>query len=240
MVHLDLAVDRCDFPVLKTSFNPPGHRRFVYIGGPGWKKNPSYLSAIAKAMPESLIGWIGRRGRFGIRGLVSLGYQDFSTECAKDLIASYDFMITVSDADANPATILESMAWGLIPVCTPQSGYTGYPGIVNVPLGDVKRTMEILRQLQSWPETKLKEMQAANWQALDTHFNWDRFARQVFGAIESDASSALEDVSPLRKLRIRYAALKRPFMRFRPRYLAYYTLCWMNSLRGKAAQEISM
>lgn len=239
MVHVDLAVDRRDFPVVKTSFNPPGYRRFVYIGHAHWTKNPSYLSEIAKASPETPIGWIGE-GRLDIPGLISLGYQDFSTERAKNLVASYDFMITVSEADANPATILESMAWGLIPVCTPQSGYIGYPGIVNVPTGDVKQTVEILRQLQFLPETQLKEMQAANWQILDTHFNWDRFARQVFDAIESDASPELDKVSLLRKLRIRYATLKLPFMRFlRFRYLIYYVLYRMNLLKGKSVAKIS-
>ena len=41
-------------------------------------------------------------------------------------------MITLGSADANPTTILEAMAWGLIPVCSVQSGYEGFSSIRNI------------------------------------------------------------------------------------------------------------
>jgi len=215
MMHLDLAVDRADFPVLKRSFSAPGQRRFVYVGQSGWTKNTPYLSEIARAMPETQIGWIGRRNQ-PISGLQYLGFQDFATEVGRQLVASYDFMLTVGKADANPTTVLEAMAWGLIPVCPPQSGYTDYPGIVNVPVGNAREAATILRHLQMMPDTALKEMQETNWRALDTHFNWDRFARQVMEAIESDARPALGPVSLLRCLYLRWMALISPNSPWRP------------------------
>jgi len=219
MVHVDLAIDRQDFPVLKRYFNPPGQRRFVYIGHSGWTKNTHYLSEIAEAMPETTIGWIGHKIR-PIPHVTHLGVQDFSTTTGQQVVASYDFMVTVGKADANPATILEAMAWGLIPVCTPQSGYQGYSGIVNIPLGDTSRAVAILRQLQNLPEAKLNELQAINWQVLDTHFNWDRFSRDVITAIESSAHPPLAPSSRWRRISLKWAAFISPHVAWHPVNLA--------------------
>ena len=199
MVHLDLAVDRDDFPPVKKDFNDRGKRKFVYIGSAIRTKNPGYLSQIARQMNGTEFGWFGS-GRTGIRGLREYGFRDFAERETRDLLAGHDFAITVGRADANPATILESMAWGLIPVCTPQSGYEGYPGIVNVPLDDLDGAVRILEELQSKPEAELKAMQGANWRLLAEHFNWDRFSGQVKEAIEGASSPALLPETRARKL----------------------------------------
>ena len=241
VVQLDLAVDRKDFPPLKTAFNTAGQRHFVYIGLAGKSantryKNTEYLSEIAHVMPEIQIGWLGRgRRNQTIDGLFPLGFQDFSTESGQKTVASYDFMITVGKADANPTTILESMAWGLIPVCTPQSGYSGHPGIVNIPLGDVRQAMTTLRGLQEMPEITLRHMQTMNWQALDMHFNWDRFAQQVIDAIESDICPTLDSASLRRRLLIRWSALTSPNSPWRPLNLARLLARWVLGLAQRAA-----
>jgi len=218
MVHVDLAVDRSDFPVMKNSFNRPGARRFLYIGHAGWPKNTEYLTQIAQAMPEGEVSWAGRGDR-AIPGLKPLGYQDFRTEAAKRLVREHDFLLTVSHADSNPATVLEAMAWGLIPVCTAQSGYASYEGIRNIPLRDVGGALEVLRKLQHCPEESLRSMQQVNWEVLDTHFNWDRLAGQVIAAIESCTRPPLECEPLSRKLQLRWAALRSPHAPFSRRYL---------------------
>jgi len=215
MVHLDLAVDRRDFPPIKIRFNPPGQRRFVYVGHSGWTKNTGYLSEIARLMPETQVNWVGGGGR-RIAGVTALGSQDFTTEQSRQLLASHDFLIIVSKADANPVTILEAMACGLIPVCTPQCGYTGYPGIINIPLGDAPKAVETLRRLQAMPEAELQSLQASNWQILDEYFTWDRFALQVKDAIESEEMPALLPVSLHQRLRIVRAELVSPLFFLRP------------------------
>lgn len=220
MKHLDLAVDRNDFPVIKRKFNLPGNRRFLYVGHTAWVKNVSYLTQIAQMLPDVEFSWIGHGDK--IHGLKPLGSQDFSTLKAKQIIASHDFMITVGNSDANPITILESMAWGLIPVCTPQSGYINYPGTVNIPLGNAQKAVEILNHLQYLPEGKLQEMQVLNWEALDNHFNWDRFARQVAEAIESDTNPSLNPISLISRLRIFWGGMTSPHSYLRPGYLIRY------------------
>jgi glycosyltransferase involved in cell wall biosynthesis len=216
MVHVDLAIDRRDFPIVKRRFNPAGSRRFLYIGHGGWQKNVRYLEQLAQTMPGAAISWMGQ-GHTPLRGLTRLGYQDFTSESARRLVSTHDFLLTVGTADSNPATVLEAMAWGLIPVCTPTSGYEGRPGIITIPPDDPSGALLVLERLQSTPQDVLHGMQAANWNALDTHFNWDRFASQVRDAIESTASPGTLREGLARRAKLQVAALVSPLSMFRRR-----------------------
>ncbi len=71
-------------------------------------------------------------------------------------------MITVGSADANPTTILEAMAWGLIPVCSVQSGYEGFSGIRNISIDRHEDAVETINNLQSVSEEQLKKWQQEN------------------------------------------------------------------------------
>ncbi len=218
LVHVDLAIDRADFPRVKPAFSPPGRRRFVYIGNTLGCKNVDYLSQIAERMRGVEFAWIGR-GTRPISGLRALGFQDFGTEEARRRVAEYDFMVTVGRADANPATILEAMAWGLVPVCTPQSGYDHLPGVANVPLDDADGAAAVLRRLLDAPASELERMRACNDAALDRHFTWDRFTAQVVEAIESGRSPRLLRAPWRRRARIFSDALLGPASPARPSIL---------------------
>ena len=199
MIHLDLAVDRSDFPPLKTSFAAPGERRVLYIGHSGRGKNTSYLSEIAALVPDADFAWMGNGNR-PIHGLTALGLVDFGSQAGRDLVSQFDFFLTVGNADANPTTILEAMAWGLVPICTPTSGYRGIPSIPNVPVDDAEAAAAIVLRLLSANESDLVAMQSANWRLLDEHYAWDRFATQVADAIESPESPPLGPESMKRQL----------------------------------------
>jgi glycosyltransferase involved in cell wall biosynthesis len=199
MIHLDLAVDRSEFPVLSREFRPVGERSFVYIGSKVWFKNTPYLTALARRMPGVRFAWIGA-GEREIDGLEPLGPADFATAEGLAIVAQFDFLVTVGKADANPTTILEAMAWGLLPVCSPQSGYARIPSITNLPLDDPDEAAAVLARLNTLSEDRLLAIQAQNWRLLDTHYNWGRFADQVIEAIESDASPALDPESHGRRI----------------------------------------
>ncbi len=204
--HLDLAVDQADFPSLKAIFNPAGKRCFVYVGQALPCKNIPYLTALARAMPDTRFDWVGVA--HAPSPLQARGFLNFASPGARARMAEYDFMVTVGSADANPTTVLEAMAWGLIPVCTPQSGYVDQAGIVNVPLDDVDGAVRVLRDLQTCDAARLQVLQQRNRDALDVHFNWERFGREVQDAIQSDEAPALSATSPGPRLAIRLAALR--------------------------------
>ncbi|HET7928781.1 MAG TPA: hypothetical protein VFM40_04440 [Actinomycetota bacterium] len=217
LVHVDLAVDRRDFPRVKGRFAPPGRRRFLYVGHTAPWKNVGYLSAIARRMPQGDVGWIG--SGTPIAGVVPLGPQDFRTESARRIVADFDFLLTVGRVDANPATILEAMSWGLIPVCTPTSGYSQEPGIANVPLDDLDGAVQVVSELQRAPEAELEHMRADNDAALARHYNWDRLAQQVVDAIESSASPTVWRISPARRTSLLKEVLMGPSSPVRPTVL---------------------
>ncbi|MBI3959906.1 MAG: glycosyltransferase [Chloroflexi bacterium] len=231
LIHLDLAVDRQDFPISKQNFRPPGQRKFLYIGHAGWYKNLPYLGQIARLLPEIEFAWIGR-GK-PVRGLKRLGSFDFAEESARALVGQYDFMITVGKADANPTTILEAMAWGLLPICTAQSGYVDYPSIVNLPLSQSHEAVRILRELEEVAEELLFARQKENWRLLDQHFNWNRFCQQVIAAIESNDTPALLPISPWHQYRLRLAASLSPNAPLGPRNLARQVYRVLRQMAGR-------
>jgi glycosyltransferase involved in cell wall biosynthesis len=207
MVHLDLAVDRGDFPRSKGAFNPPGKRRFLYVGTGVPFKNLPYLSAIARRCAPTEFAWIGSDAP--LAGVRLLGWADFATAAGRALAAEHDFMITVGDSDANPTTLLEAASWGLIPVCTPQSGYDAArePGFVNVPLGDVEGAARVVEELQACPSGRLERLRAENERRLDTHYTWERFCREVAEAVEGELSPPLDPEPAARRLGLRWSAL---------------------------------
>ena len=218
MVHVDLAVDRTDFPVLKKRFRPPGSRRYLYIGHDGWQKNLGYLSSVARSIGRD-ISWIGP-GKAEVPGLFRFGMQDFSTERGRQLVADHDFLVTASLADANPAVVLEAMAWGLVPVCTQESGYSGYEGIVNISATDKEAAAGTLAGLQHVEEQRLMEIQRANWDLLDRHFSWSRFVEQIREAIERNDSPPIARPSLSRRGRLLLAEISSPYFFLRPRQIA--------------------
>lgn len=219
MTHLDLAVDRADFPPLKSGFSPIGSRRVVYIGSTVWFKNTGYLSEIAGLLPETDVGWIGHAPE-GIRNLTPLGQFDFASPEGKLAVAQFDLTLAVGTADANPTTILESMAWGLIPLCTPQSGYEGIPSLPNVPLGDARAAAGVVRRYLEAPESELLAMRSANWELLDEHYNWDRFAAEVVEAIEAGDSPPMGREWPARRAVFMYYSWIAPYGRLGGRLIA--------------------
>ena len=220
IIHMDLAVDRNDFPFIKKKFNPVEKRRFLYIGHTAWYKNTSYLEKLAKEFPEIDFGWMG--GNRSLRNIKNLGKLDFSMEGAKNLIQSYDFLLTVGSADANPTTILEAMAWGLIPVCSVQSGYQGFSGIQNISIDCFDDAVQTIKCLQSVKEEKLKTWQKENLDCLDNHFNWDRFCSQVLVEIESRYSPDLGQTSTNNKFFLNAAKKESPNYWVRPVNLYHF------------------
>lgn len=217
MVQMDLAVDRNDFPAVKTDFNAPGRRRFLFIGHSRWTKNVDYLSRIAQRIGSDAVSWMGV-GR-AIPWTKPLGFQDFRETQALELVAEHDFLLSVGRADANPAVVLEAMAWGLIPACSKESAHADLPGIVEVPLDDVDGAVRVLNDLQTTDATTLHQMQQENWSILDERFTWGAFAERAIDAIESSRSPDLLPMDPKDRRVLARARLRSPYAWWRPTQL---------------------
>lgn len=216
--RLDLAVDQREFPFLKKRFAAPGRRAFIYLGHSGWPKNTAYLAQLAAAMPSTRFSWAGSPRGGAIPGVRHLGLLDFRERRAQTLVAEHDFMITVGSFDANPATILEAMAWGLVPVCTPQSGYETRDelGVINVPLNNVSAAVTVLKRLQFMPLSRLKALSIHNRFRLDSHYHWARVTAEVVKALEEKKRPALDTRG---RLGLRLRALVSPFSFLHPRWI---------------------
>jgi glycosyltransferase involved in cell wall biosynthesis len=214
MRHLDLAVDRSDFPRVKGEFHRAGERRFLYVGNHDPNKNPAYLTEIARRMPGTRFSFAGPGGP--LAGLDHLGYQDFRNAEALRIVAEHDFLITVGRSDANPTTILEAMAWGLVPVCTRESGYEDEPGVVNVPLDDAEGAVAVLAGLEGASAEELERLRGLNDRRLESHFTWGRFGSDVESAIESEGREALGPESTRHRLWLAALAARAPSSPWRP------------------------
>ncbi len=238
MTHLDLAVNRENFPFIKKSFNPPGSRKFAYIGGQQRYKNIDYLISISRHS-KNTFSWFGL-GKRPMPGFQCFGYTDFQSDDGKTKIADHDFLITVGNSDANPTTILEAMSWGLVPICSHKSGYLeeNESGIINIPLDDIPGILNIIEKLQNMDEERLKTMQVHNIKRLEDHFNWDRFYLQVRQAVLSESSPLLEQQSLKNKLLVRSNALflseRSSFLR--PSVLKQFSLKFLQLIQSHAVR----
>jgi len=206
MVQLNLAVDRAQFPKVKMAFNPAGSRKYLYIGNDHRGKNLSYLSSIATRLTEYEFAWAGKGATYP--GLKRLGYVDFSTAEGRQVAASYDFMITVGKADANPTTILEALSWGLIPICTETSGYSNEHGILNIPNDDVTSACSILSNLQFADASYLSSLTEAGSLLLESKYNWPKFLSVVLASLTSEASPLITAKAAHNRFQLNRATLK--------------------------------
>jgi len=184
---LDMAIDPQYFPPLKQSYNPPGERRFLYIGCTVPIKGTEYLSelSISEVFVNLRDKTFGHIGNGKITGVVPHGYLDLQSDQAKFTIASYDFMIMPGIHDANPTTVLEAMAWGLIPVLSDGCGYTesDYHGYhLSRSCAD---DAELIESLQRADETTLHDLARRNAELVRSRYTWQRFVESVALVLEA-------------------------------------------------------
>jgi hypothetical protein len=236
MIRLDLAVDTRHFPLLKTSYAPPGRRSFLYVGGRGAGKNTGYLQALAQAYGAERFATAGAR----IPGLHCHGQLDFAQASAQALLRGHDCLLMTSDADANPTTLLEAMAWGLVPMATQRCGYLDEPGIAALPLANVAAGCAALRTLDWLPDAELKRRASFNRQRVQQHYHWERFGQRVLHTIERPDRGGAVRTPAATWLQLAAASAASPHSPLRPRQwraLPGAMLAWHQRARATAARS---
>ncbi len=179
IVRLDLAVNAAEFPLVKKQFNAPGKRGYLYIGNNRPEKGIEVLSETLEKLSAYPRGWVG--GGADIPHVARIaGYRPLTPEFMAEIAASYDIFLNTSISDANPATILEAMAWGFPVACTPESGYYNMPTIMPLSTTDISANVAALEELQHAPEERLRELSRANRALVETQYTWERFCGTVW------------------------------------------------------------
>lgn len=187
ITRLDMAVDGNHFPYLREKFNPIGSRKLVYIGSDMPMKNLGYLTSIMKGMPDVQLHWYGCVAANELSRLPNVETTPpvrLDANMARKIVDECDIFINTSNSDANPTTLLESMAWGIITSCTKQSGYWKDPLFTNIDLQDLSASISEIRNLLNIPNEDLMIRAAAGRQAIETQYTWDRFCNTIWDEIK--------------------------------------------------------
>lgn len=181
-VRLDLAVDVRDYPRVKTRFNPPGQRGFVYIGSNREIKGTPVLSATFGHLTGYRRGWVGPGDAIPQVPRIA-EYRDLTPSFISTLAEMYDVFVNTSISDPNPTTILESMAWGFPVACTPQSGYYNMPSIIPLSTTDIEFNIRQLQHLQNATPDELQQLANTNRRLVEENYTWDRFVATVWNVL---------------------------------------------------------
>jgi glycosyltransferase involved in cell wall biosynthesis len=177
-----MAIDVSRFPRVKRSFNPAGRRKFLFIGNGGPQKGTHLLSHLfGLAQGKHQCVWIGADRRFP--NLERRPFQRLEGAVMERLAAECDVFLTMGVADANPTTILESMAWGFPVACTPQSGYYRMSEIKELSTTDMAHNLTVLDYFQSAVEDELRKQADQARSLVESRYTFERFTRTVLDTL---------------------------------------------------------
>jgi hypothetical protein len=236
-VRLDMAIDTADFLPIESPIRSPGHRKFVYIGNDSKFKNTSFLRQLADARPN-WFSWIGTNENYSEFDSC-IPFLDFSIDSSRNTLSNFDFMVTTGSSDANPTTILESMSWGLIPVCSPESGYTNIEGIINLDIHDLEKSLATIDALQFSDESYLRSLRLNNYDLVTSTYSWTSFCSQVVKAIESKPREIRNTLPYAIIVKAQLRALVSPYSIFRPKNLSNLTFRFLKNQAKKVLKHLS-
>ena len=187
IVRLDMAVDSAAFPFMKQQVNPVGQRKLLYLGSAIPNKNLGFMAKIMETLSHAQLTWLGADLNHPICKLPNvnaIGWQQLTAETMKPYVDGHDFFISTSDSDANPTTILESMAWGIVPICTKESGYWPdgeYMG--EIVLADFHKTVHNIISFLNMPEERYRQISLRNRKLIEADYNWENLTGKVLQEI---------------------------------------------------------
>ena len=181
---LDMAISQKIFKQKKFKFNAPGRRQFLFLSCTVENKNPGMLTEIKKRFPAFACAHFG----FGhVEGIENFGHFDPviglpSFEAFQAHLPYYDFVVMTSKNDANPTVILEAMAYGLIPICTPQCGW-GEEDALHIPLDDIDEATSIIYDLSLRTKDHELNYRQNHYLQRKKLYTWDRFCTPIIEEI---------------------------------------------------------
>jgi hypothetical protein len=162
-------------------FNPPGKRGFLFMGSPTWWKGINELKACFKDKPYSL--WLCGEGpkKDLAPNQHYMGILNNNGAALKNLFSRVDFYIQMSVFDAQATTILENVAHGLVPACTPESGFS--PAIMLHKTKEIDQNRQLLDELQQLPSEALVKKSKKCIDIVKTKHNWNVIVDSILNAL---------------------------------------------------------
>ncbi len=185
VTRVDMAVNTANHPYSKTTWNPPGKRGFLCIGADIPVKGLANVAELARIAGFRL-GYYGNAHPDTFRHVPQMtmhGGKDFTPEVIADICKQYDFFLSMATSDANPTTLLETSAWGLIGACTQESGYLRHAPFVPLYVDDLYNNLEIIDGFQTAPEQELWNISRHMRLAIEKRYTWDKFTSTVWGKL---------------------------------------------------------
>lgn len=195
-----MCVDLSLFRRVKQRFNPPGQRRFLYVGRfDQARKNILRLIEAFAGLNDSLtivaptlLPEAGTPDELAARDAVKAGrypnirLQPFTLNTAPefiDVVRQSDVYIHPASFDSQATSILESIAYGLVPVVTRESGFEySFGGFLNV--NDIDACHRHIRDVQQAPGAVLEGAACAARERLGSDHTWAGLCGAVDRAID--------------------------------------------------------
>lgn len=186
VTRLDMAVDCAQHPYLKTHWNPPGKRGFLCIGADIPAKGLANVAELARVAGIRL-------AHFGapnpdtfqhVPQFTQYPGTDFTPDAIARICRDYDFFISMGNYDANPTTLLETAAWGLYGLCTPQSGYKIGEPFVGLILNNMAFNLKQIEYCQSFVPYALQSHSDWLRQTMERDYTWERFTATLWKVVE--------------------------------------------------------
>lgn len=183
--RLDMAINPEQHPFLKTSWNKSGRRGWLCIGNDVPAKGFAYIAELARTAGVRL-GHYGSASPATFQHVPQMtlhGGRLFDVAAITDICQQYDFFISLAPMDANPTTLLETAAWGLIGFSNRESGYLPDKPFLELKLGDMAFNLHQLRTWQHMDEYELRQRNRDMRETIEKQYSWQRFCDRVWNEV---------------------------------------------------------
>lgn len=196
LIHCNMGVAAQNLPVFKKKFNPIGERQLLHISNLmdykgfdiTWKslQNIDALLHVASYCITDNIGLLGidinheEKYIFNFIGSIDNNDPEFNHW----VVENCDFYIHTARMDAQSTTILENCARGLIPLVTPESGFSSPHAIYLTQ--DPAENHKIVEWALNLPESELLGRSQKLREQMFREHNWEGIFDKIWNEIVID------------------------------------------------------
>ena len=184
LIRLNMCVNYDALAIPKDKFNPRGQRKLIHVSNLGSYKGFELLLNSTEGVTVPSIGSqaLGELKRglaninifdrtYAINNCGTIANEDEAQ--IRALVAEHDFYLHTSTMDAQATTILEFAARGLVPIITPESGFSSNDSILLT--HDAEANKEIIQRALDMPEDELVFRSRRIREQIRREHSWERF-----------------------------------------------------------------